>query len=143
MAARGANPFVPAGPVRTHLLRLQRQGVGLRSISEACDVARSQLSDFRSGKRNRLTKAVADRILAVTFDCAKDWVLIPADKPLRQLAELRAEGFKAYELAAMIGQPNSNAPQVGKNGRKVTTVAMAGRVDRIWRKYMTVNGVTK
>lgn len=143
---RGENPFVPATRVRAHLLRLQQQGIGLRSIAEACDISRSMLSGYRSGQRTRLTKYNADRILAVTEVCAKDWVLVDATKTLRQLAELRAEGFTGKRLAELIGQPNSNAPQVATGRYRdadeplKTTVAVAAKVDKVWRQYMTISG---
>jgi hypothetical protein len=59
------NPLVDATEARNHLLWLQSRGIGLRRLHNVTGIARSTLNEIRSGRRNRITRPTANRIIAV------------------------------------------------------------------------------
>ena len=58
-------PLVDATEARNHLLWLHSRGIGLRRLHNVTGLSRSTLNEIRIGRRNRVTSATANRIVAV------------------------------------------------------------------------------
>jgi hypothetical protein len=59
------NPLVDATEARNHLLWLQSRGIGLRRLHNVTGLSRTTLHEIRSGRRSRITRNNANRIVAV------------------------------------------------------------------------------
>jgi hypothetical protein len=57
--------LVDATEARNHLLWLRSRGIGLRRLHNTTGISRSTLNEIRSGRRSRITLAIANRIVAV------------------------------------------------------------------------------
>jgi hypothetical protein len=95
--------LVPADAVREHILVLQRQGIGYKSIADASDVPRSVVRGIVTGKRKFIRARSAERVLAVDTDAIADSALVPAAETQRLLQELLDLGFTRTSLAARLG----------------------------------------
>jgi hypothetical protein len=127
------NGLVDAGPVRVHLKRLARAGVGRRTVSEACDVGQSTLMAVKQGRKTQLRKATADRILAVTPTTARGAAnLVPARATWLLLEQLLADGFTKAELARRLG---FKTPALQVSRVKVTARTQM-RVEKLWFSVM-------
>lgn len=128
------NGTVPAGPVREHLLRLRRAGVGYKSVATACDVPSSIIAKLLAGE-GTVRAATAKRILEVDVGARADGARVRGKlvfRMRRQLRRLVAAGFRKGELALLLGSRTA-ALQIGRSGRaRLSTVAA---VDRLWRKW--------
>lgn len=99
----GWNGLVDAAPVREHLRKLSRQGVGYKSAADAASVARSVLQRVLAGTKTRMRKRAADRVLAVDVQAAADHGMIPAGETRRMLEALEAEYLTKGRLALELG----------------------------------------
>lgn len=125
--ARVHNPLVPTVPVRRHLLRLQRQGVGHKSVAAACDVGKTVLSEIIWGAKSQIRRRAAERILAVTVDAAADGGRIPAAATWRLVAELLDAGMTKGEIGRAIGQKTKTL-QLGKRVCEARTALLIRRL---------------
>jgi hypothetical protein len=123
----GWNGLVDADPVRLHLIALSRKGIGSKTVHEYSDVARSVIVDIINGKKSRVRKSTADRLLAVDKDCYKAGTLIGKAEFSGQMRYLLNEGFTKTEIARRLGL-KSRAIQFGK--RKKITGRTAARLSR-------------
>jgi hypothetical protein len=120
------NGDLDAAPVRAHLKKLSRQGVGYKSVAEACDVAPSTLAEILSGKKNAIRRLTADRVLAVTKDAAADHALVDARPTWKLIAEMRERGgLTKAEIAQWLGYEKP-ALQLRRE-RVLATTALAVR----------------
>lgn len=126
------NGLVDASAARAHLLKLRRQGVGRRAVCLASDLNLSVIIKIYQGKRTQIRATTEKRILAVTPAARLDGAHVSAKKTWRLLDQLLDEGFTKARLAGELGY-KSRKLAVGKH--KVT-VETAGRVERLWNKYM-------
>ncbi len=127
------NGLVDAAPARRHMRKLSRRGVGFRAVAAVTDIGLTTIQKIRNGKRRRIRKAVADRILAVTAAEVSDGALVPAGETNRMLRELVTEYFTRGEVARQLGY-KSLALQIGKNGLVLARTEQ--RVRRLYRRAM-------
>lgn len=105
LAYRG---LVSAAPVRRHLKKLSAQGLGYKSVGEACDVGRTTLAQIVAGAR-RCRADVARRILAVTPDAIADSALVDAGPTWKLINELLDKGWTKTALATALGSKSKRA----------------------------------
>ena len=129
------NELVSAGPVRKHLLKLRRQGVGRRTVAEACDVSCTILSEVIVGTKRQVRRRTAERVLAVTREAIADHAPVSAKLTWYRIGVLLEEGFTKAELARRFGYQRP-ALQLGKTQVLART---ARKVERFY-KQMTVGG---
>lgn len=98
------NGLVDAAPVRAHLKRLQRAGVGHKSVAAACDVGKTLLAEILWGGKKTIRKRAADRVLAVTKDAVADGGRVPAGPTWKLVDEIVAAGLSKMKIAKDIGQ---------------------------------------
>jgi len=99
----GANGFVAADPVREHLAKLSRKGVGRRAVSATANIPESTLRGIVTGERRHIRALSEQRILAVTLECASDRAHIPAGPTAARLRHLLREEFSRSDLARRLG----------------------------------------
>jgi hypothetical protein len=125
------NAMVPAARARTHILKLRRQGVGLRAIAAATNINRSVLQGIVSRRRGHCWTRNERKILACTPAIAGDHALISARATWRRIEQLIEEGFTKRQLARRLGK-QSDALQLG---RERITVKNAAKVERLHRSF--------
>lgn len=125
------NGIKPAAAARAHLLKLRRQGVGLRMVADATGVARSILQDILQRKRVRIRARTERKILGVTTAVRGDGALVSAGDTWQRIGWLLEEGFTKRQLSKMLGQSG----QALQLGRERVTVRNAAKVERVWRRY--------
>jgi predicted ArsR family transcriptional regulator len=128
------NGDVDAAPVRRHLRKLSRRGVGYKSVAAACDVSKTILLLVLTGRKRAVRKRTADRVLAVTRDAIADAGLVDARPTWKLLDELLQEdtGFTRAELARRLGY-RTPALQL-RHGKVLARTAL--RVARLYRELM-------
>lgn len=130
------NGAVDAGPVRRHLLKLQRLGVGHKSVAAAADVGATMLSEILwDGKRTLRARAAA-RVLAVTVDAAADGARIDARPTWRLIDELLEAGLTKTAISRGIGHEQA----VLCIGRDLVMPRTALRVRRLHSRVMAEAG---
>src|SRR5512141_1207484 len=97
------NGLVDAGPARAHLVALSELGLGRRSVEAACDVAGSILHDVKTGRKARIRKKTADRILAVDISAIADHGLVDARGSWEIIEQLLELGCTRREVARRLG----------------------------------------
>lgn len=122
--------FVPTDRAREHLKMLRRRGIGRRTVEDLTGIAHTSLYRIVSKKAEIILPKTEEAILAVSPDFLRDNTLWPASPTKRLLREMRKMGYTTRELAILVGQPRSNAPQF--KGRKV----YAGTAMRVLRAYL-------
>jgi hypothetical protein len=127
------NGNVPVGPVRAHLLRLRRAGVGRKSVAAACDVSATIIAEVLAGEKKTIRASTAKRILEVTRDAIADHALVPAGPTWRRIRSLLDEGYRRGDLARRLGCKTS-ALQLGRR-RVLASTAM--RVERLYKQLST------
>ncbi len=128
--------YIDATEVREHIKWLQKKGVGIRTIARQAKVGRSTLQLLVADRRkvharrprDRVTRAVAERVLLVFPIDAAPNALVPADKTKRQIAALLARGHTKEGLARMLGLQHSL--QIGQSNR--VTARNAHRIDALY-----------
>lgn len=123
------NGIVNAAEARRHIRKLQRRGLGRRSIADASDVPRRVVRGIASGQRWRCRAQTARRILAVTEEARGDRSLVPAGRTWRILARLIAAGYTRAQLARWMGYRNGAL----QFNRHQVTARTESRVERLAR----------
>jgi hypothetical protein len=98
------NGMVDAAPVRAHLLKLRRQGLGHKTVAAAADVGATTLSRILWGEKKLIRAQSAARVLAVTKDAIADGGRVPAGPTLKLVGELLAAGLTKQGIARRLGQ---------------------------------------
>jgi hypothetical protein len=101
------NGLVSAAKARNHLLKLQRAGIGRRTISDISGICQTQIIKIRSGERKKIRKQTEAKLLMVTTAATGAARLIPAAPTwalIRRLVE--TEGFTEKEIAQRMGYKN-------------------------------------
>jgi transcriptional regulator with XRE-family HTH domain len=137
--------YVDAEPVRTHVLELGRQGMGLKRVAKAAGVSTGTLSKLvfgvyastgTGGGRNgpgrrvrrpskRVLRTTAEKLLAVRLDLA-DGAKITAEDAIgvrRRVRALVALGWSQSKLADRLGIQRSNF-HLATDARGVTVATM-------------------
>lgn len=139
--------FVSGDVVRAHLRTLMEAGMGWKRIAGAAGVKSSTVYPILYGKhlgqpdhpehrppRVRVTRAVADAILAVELDLA-DGVPVDQTGTARRVQALVARGWSGSRIAGRLGVERSNFTAV-MNGTHLVTVATREAVralyDELW-----------
>jgi hypothetical protein len=129
------NGLVDAEPVRQHLMRLRRAGVGYKTVAAACDVGKTAITKILDRSNTFIRAQTARRILAVDAKAKADHAVISSPstiaKAQRQVEELIALGFRKHEIARLLGS-KSPALQVGRTGRLIAKSAAA--IERLLRR---------
>jgi hypothetical protein len=112
------NPIVKATKARNHLKKLQKAGVGLRTVSDISGVPRSTLFGIRKGERRNCRRKTMERILAVSKDAYGDAHLVDAGPTQKLLEVILSWGYTKTAVAAMLGS-------------KAKTPALQLKTDRI------------
>lgn len=97
------NGLVAAEPVRKHLLKLSRRGIGYKAVAAACDVSKTNLMKILNGTKTLVRKSTADRVLAVDRGAIADHSLVPAARTWKIVRRLLEEGFTRSSLAKRLG----------------------------------------
>lgn len=126
------NGLVDAAPARRHLQALSAKGVGYKTVGDACDVARSTLTEVLAGRKRQIRARTSKAILAVTAAAIADHALVDAAGMWRRISVLQADGFSKAELARRLGFKRE-AIQFGKKRVLAKTVQ---RVERFYKKVM-------
>ncbi|WP_439640586.1 hypothetical protein [Nevskia sp.] len=112
--ARGDwNGLVPADSAREHLVRLQGEGLGRHTISEASGVSATVLQEIIAGAKLKIRALTSRRILAVTTDARADASLVPATKVWKLIRDLYRQGFNQGDIATRLGYARPYL-QIGK-----------------------------
>jgi hypothetical protein len=94
--------WMDAEAARSHLLKLQAKGIGVRQAALLADVAPATIQAVRSGKAVRIRTTTANAILSVRpIPAASQRYNAYPSK--RELLALRQEGYTLRQLAARIG----------------------------------------
>ncbi len=125
------NGIVSAAPVRRHLLKLGRLGVGYKQAATTADVSRTVTAGILFGRRTQCRAETARRLLAVDRGCIADRALVDAKPTWRLIERLLKFHFQTKkELAQALGYAESL--QLYKSR---VTARNAQRVWRLWCKY--------
>jgi hypothetical protein len=145
------NRFIDAEPVRRHILRLQRAGMGTDAIAAAASINKQSILEFLRplptqgrGRRQRTTAATAAKIMAVTVE---DQTLgrIDATATLRRVQALVALGWPINHIARHAGLFDENAASI-LNRRFVyvsTAKAIEAAYEELRTKRPSRNGVSR
>lgn len=149
------NGIVPAAKARAHMVALQKQGIGRRTIADVTDIAESVLSGIRAGTHTNIRARTERLILGVTNDMAADHSHVQASPSWKLINELLRAGFTKVSLARRLGQKGSglqlgkefitvrNADQVRKmhaeliHSIKAPPVKIGGEITRTGMKTVT------
>ncbi|MFZ9272054.1 MAG: hypothetical protein ACO24B_01420 [Ilumatobacteraceae bacterium] len=126
---QGADVWVSTDPVREHLKKLSRKGIGYKTVAQYADVGRTCLMNVIKGKNKKMRRSRAERILAVDAKCVSGGTLISSQRSRLLIKSLMAEDFTKTELAKRLGY-KSPAIQFAK--RKKMTAKVAMRLERFW-----------
>jgi hypothetical protein len=127
------NGLVDARKARNHLLKLQRAGIGRRTISDISGICQSQIVKIRSGQRRHVRALTEANLLAVTTAATNDARLIPAAPTWALLRKLMTvEGFTEQELAQRLGYKN---PVLQIRTDRITAKT-AAKVERFYNRLM-------
>lgn len=96
--------YVPAGPVRSHLLELTQSGIGLRTIATRTSLSRTSLVRILRGNARRVSRRTRELILGVIPDDIADGALVPAGPTWELVGLLLAAGRTKAWISAQIGQ---------------------------------------
>jgi len=127
------NGLVSAAAAREHLVKLSRQGVGRRAVSDACGVSATILHEVKMGRKTQIRQRTERAILAVTKHAAGMALLVPAGPTWRLIKALIEEGFTKTRIARELGY---KAPALQMRTARITR-GNAIAVERLYRRYMT------
>lgn len=129
------NPLVAADRVRKHLLRLAQRGIGRRSVADVAKVGETLLAEVRAGRKRKLRRETAERILAVRYeDCVDDGHLVDAAPTNKLIAKLLEHGFTRTELARRLGS-SARTPALQLDTDRITA-RNARKVARLYESFM-------
>lgn len=103
MRKKSPPAYVSVAEVRAHVLRLRRQGIGVRAIYAACDFHWRTLQKILTGQQKWIRPETAARILAVDEGARADSSTVPARPTYRAIARLLRLGLTRGEIARRIG----------------------------------------
>jgi hypothetical protein len=135
--ARGeTNELVPAAPVRAHLLKLSRAGVGYKSAAEASGVSRSVVAGVYFGGATQLRRQLAQRLLAVDASAVADGACVDARPTMALVRKLVSLGVTRARIATVALGLETPALQIGRGGRVLASTALA--IEKFARRELPV-----
>lgn len=129
-AAGDYNGVVDAAPVREHLRKLSRQGVGYKTVAEAADVSKTILNNILAGRRTRVRARTMRKVLAIDKSAVADHALIPSGPTWRLIDELIGRGYSKAQLARWMG---CKTPAIQWKRGGMILALTASRVERMYR----------
>lgn len=145
---RWVDPYVPAEPVRAHILFLRDQGMGAMRVAELSGVSKTAVNQLIYGRQaatgdkrkneplKRVLKVKADKILAVQpdLDSLRQGAYMPASGAQRRVQALAVQGWSLSKIGVRAGISPENMTTFLKNER--VTVARHKRIcavfDELW-----------
>lgn len=124
------NPLVSTARARRHLRKLQRGGIGTRTVSDVTGCSRSIVCGIRDGSREQCRRTTEARILDMAVQAWSDGQLIDAGPTWRLLDELLERGFTRGALAAELGS-RAKMPSLQLD-REVVTARNAMKVRKLY-----------
>lgn len=115
----GRGDLVDATPARRHLVKLSRDGVGRRAAARAAGVAITVIFDVRTGAKEKIRRATAEKILRVTTDARSGAALVDSKRTLRRLEQLQKLGLTKTAIAKRLGS-KGKVPALQISGPYVT-----------------------
>lgn len=95
--------LVDAAPVRQHLQRLAKAGVGLRVVTAHSGIARSSLQKIARGTRRRVHRSTLLAVLDVPTDALAPGALVDAAPTWKLIDEMVAAGITKTRIARALG----------------------------------------
>lgn len=145
---RFVDRYVPAAPVREHVLALKAQGVGWSQTATLAGVKKSTVARLLHGRTGaegdprrgemlqRISRDTADRILAVRADLTtmSKNAKIPARGARRRMQALMARGWSRQKIARQMGMLPENFHRLMLEDSVTVRVhlALAETYERIW-----------
>ncbi len=126
--------LVDAAPVRRHVMKLQKKGMGYKRIADLAGVPQSAVGAIIWGRYDRAAKRVkattAAKLLAVGYQPAGT-MKVPGDEARAIIAELQARGWWKAAIGRRIHGPHAKSLQVAKveHVEAWTLVALRGCLD--------------
>lgn len=141
------NGFVDGDQVRAHLRQLMGDGMGWKQIARTSGVAPSTACQILYGKfrdqpdhpehrppRRQVTRAVADKLLAVQAPALADGALVDATGSRRRIRALVARGWSLTRIADALDVTISNL-HLHTDGQQSVTVATRRRVTHLYDRW--------
>ena len=119
---RGVDPYVDNTEAREHLVWLESQGIGLRTVSARTGLSRSALSLIRNGTRSVSRPETIATIVAVHRGAAAQGAVVDGTRTTALLEDLMAMGYTKGALAEMLGA-SKRALQVCRRGTVLQSTA--------------------
>lgn len=123
-------PYVDCTEARQHLIWLQQQGIGKRTVSEVSGIAQSTIDKIRTGKRHRAKPDTITRILAVGTHRTQAGASIDAAPTWRYINDLLELGFTKTRIAHELGR-TTPALQINRQRVRKST---ADKIRNVWFK---------
>lgn len=137
----GPNTRVDAEPVRKHVKRLQKQGMGWKRIAEEAGISKSIVMSLLYGRGERATgpskviaKKNADALLAVRLKLTDRQKMVPVKEAWLMISDIMALGYSEYWIAQQLGL-TGNSLQL--HGKTCITVATHKRIESLWHRTAT------
>lgn len=131
--------YVPALRARRHLLDLQRNGVGYKTVANIAGLAESTVGKilwpnrYRGmGPSRRVRPVTEAKILAVTLDQVDGAQRIPGGPTWELLDDLLAQGFYRTWIARQIIHPDARALQIHRDTVRASTARKVEQLHREW-----------
>lgn len=133
--------YAPAGPVRAHVRRLVRAGIGLKRIGAVSGVGNSTLGKLINGQHGRppsqrVLRSTAQRLLSVSVSDLAGGALVDQTGTARRLQALVAIGWSAAELGRRLDRLPSNMTAL-VHGRGQVTVRTRACVAELYDQLST------
>jgi hypothetical protein len=131
---------VSADESRAMLEWLTGRGFRSQALADASGLSRATILGVLHGRRRRVTRATADRILAIDVGSLPipDTMVVDATTTVRQVWALIAAGVPQSEISARTGVVRLE--QMWRPGRGGVTYRVADAVDRAYRDLAGVGG---
>lgn len=125
------NGLVDAAPVRKHLRKLSKAGIGRDTVSDITGIGVTTIDELRTGKQKNIRSLNAKKILNVGFDAMPESALVSIKETRKNVNELKKEGFTERSLAERLGY-KSNSLQL----KSKITAKKALRIKRFYNQLM-------
>ena len=142
--AYGQSPYVDADPVREHIARLRRAGIGLKTLAKAAGVSHGALSQLVYGRprpdgtrrppSKRVRATTAARVLATPLDATAPSATVDSTGARRRLEALATLGWSVARLANRAGVDRQCLDGVlsGRPAKAATVRAIRDLYDELW-----------
>lgn len=117
---RWVSPYVPAPPVREHVIALTAAGIGQKRVAELAGVRYGSIQNLIYGRQQpgprhleqlqRMSRTNAEKLLALSADepALAGGARVPSKPTVRRLRALVAFGWSQSKLSALLGMGRGN-----------------------------------